>query len=194
MNFSIFIFLCLPPSSCLRYRSVGNERPVLQLSGSLARVLSESVQVNAAGSVTRLTGAKRPYNMVNRAKRTPAKPTKAIKTPFASIESLVDGSAFVTETPGPVAVTGRCCKSKCHQVWAHDKLQRARDSIVPYGPGSQSARKSYVRECIAAETRQLHIRDGQFSNIPVCWVFYRALMGVSFNLIQAAGSLGSVAM
>lgn len=148
----------------------------------------------------RLTGTKRPYNMANRAKPSgaevavPAKSTKAMKKSLASIESLIDGSAFGTKTPGPVAVTGRCCKSKCHQVWAHDKLQRARDSIVPYGRGSQSARKSYVRECIAAETRQLHIRDGQFSNMPVCWNFFRALMGVSFNLIQSAGSIGSVAM
>lgn len=132
--------------------------------------------------MTRLSGSKRRYTMVNRKakEKSPPKPVKE----RPSIESLVDGSHFAKSK-------NSCCNSKCNEVWCADSLTRARNSLVEYGPGSQTARKTYVRECF--DKGQLHIRDG-LKAIPVCWNFYGALMGVSNKLLASASSLSPVTM
>ncbi|CAN0269397.1 unnamed protein product, partial [Pylaiella littoralis] len=84
-----------------------------------------------------------------------------------------------------------CCNSKCNTQWSKEALSRTRSKLERYGKGTQTVRKVFVRECISSETRQLHVRDGM-NALAVCWRFYRALMGVSFNLIRSAGGLGPV--
>lgn len=170
-----------------------------KLSNSLANVLQDSIQVNAAGDVSRLTGQKRQYSLVNR-------PRKAIvplnpKPPRPSIESLMNGSHFDCSRSqvehGEIEEENMqkpsCCKCRCNEKWDADALRRARDSLVPYGKGTQTARKTYVRECFAVETRQLHIKDG-LKALPVCWAFFRALMGVSYALLSSAAGVGPVRM
>lgn len=173
------------------------------MGASLAHVLQGSVQVSAAGSLSRKTGTKRRYSMINR--RRVEAPPKRDKADLPSIESLVDGSHFKTTKTSdvaPVVPSGSsteddgntqyfCCKSRCNTEWSAEALDRCRNQLERYGKGTQKARKTYVRGCISTETRQLHIRDG-LNALPVCWRFYRALMGVSFNLIRSAGSLGGV--
>lgn len=170
---------------------------IIQLSGCFAAVLQGTVTTNSAGNLTRKSGSKRRYVMLNR--KRPNKentPPKKAKAALVSVESIQDGSAFrPSRERGGLENTGykcRCCNSKCNEEWDHSALVRSRASLVGYGAGSQSARKVYVRECISPE-RQLHIRDG-LRALPVCWAFYRALMGVSFNLISATFGVGSVTM
>lgn len=171
---------------------------MLQLSDCLAEVLSGSIQMNAAGDLTRTSGTKRPYHMVSRKSKEPEPPK--VKKPLLSIESLSNGTAF-----GPSKVSAQpqnqedvsnkysCCKKKCNEQWDSEVLERTRSSLVRYGTGTQPARKIFVRECFAPGSRQLYIRDG-LSTLPVCWAYFRALMGVSFRLLQAAGSVGPVHM
>lgn len=171
---------------------------VKQLSSAFAAVLDGSVEVNAAGDLTRKTGTKRRYSMINRGV-VPA-PSK-VKAPLASIESISDGSHFKPKKNVAVAAPAElddcnqyfCCNSKCNRQWGPEALSRTRNKLERYGKGTQTVRKVFVRECIASETRQLHIRDGM-NALAVCWRFYRALMGVSFNLIKSAGGLGPVKM
>lgn len=163
-------------------------------------MLQGSVQVNAAGSVERNSGEKRRYSMLNR-RSTPSTVPLRKKKELPSIESISDGSHLdplhEIALAAPVDEEGCnkffCCNSKCNEQWDTEALSRTRTTLVRYGAGTQTARRVVVRECIASETRQLHIKDGMQA-LAVCWRFYRALMGVSFNLIRAAGGLGSVHM
>lgn len=167
----------------------------------MANVLEGSIQVNAAGNLSRLTGNKRPYSLVNRPRK--EAPILKPKPPRPSIDSLRNGSHFASskaqvedvevELEEEVMDNPSCCLRKCNEQWDTEAMIRARDSLVPYGKGTQTARKTYVRECIALETRQLHVRDG-LSALAVCWSFYRALMGVSYDLIKSAGGVGPVHM
>lgn len=147
--------------------------------------------------LSRLTGNKRLYSLANkpRAEKAPLKP----KPPPPSIESLTSGRHFdpSKEQVAPLGLEDSnkytCCGRRCNEEWDAVKLSRTRSSLVAYGRGTQTARKTIVRECIASETRQLHIRDGM-NALPVCWSFYRALIGVSFCLIKSAGGVGAVHM
>lgn len=161
----------------------------------MATVLHGSIQVNAAGYLSRLTGHKRRYSRVNRP-RAEVAPLKQ-KPPPPSIESLTSGWYFDPEHVAPLHIQDynkyTCCGRRCYEEWDAETLSRTRSALVAYGKGTQTARKAYVRECIAIETRQLHIRDG-LKSLAVCWSFYRALMGVSFSLITSAGGVGPVHM
>ncbi|CAN0386362.1 unnamed protein product [Pylaiella littoralis] len=81
----------------------------------------------------------------------------------------------------------------CNEQWGSEALERTRAGLPRYGKGTQIARKTFVRGCITLEDRRLHIRDG-LNPLPVCLNFFRALHGVSYNLLSSAGSLGSVSM
>lgn len=161
-------------------------------------MLQGSILVNAAGNVQRGTGRKRRYVSIKRTKKdVPIKNA----TQLPPIESLCDGSYFnpTRETDGSAADeteiddnTFFCCNSKCNEEWGIEALSRSRSSLVPYGRGTQSARKEFVRESMDKDG-QLHIRDGMTA-LAVCWNFYRALMGVSFNLLGSARALGSIHM
>lgn len=168
------------------------------LSSAFAAVLDGSVEVNAAGDLGRKTGTKRRYSMVYRGVE--AAPKKA-KAPLASIESNCDGSHFKPKKKVAVAAPADlddcnqyfCCNSKCNRQWGAEALSRTRNKLERYGKGTQTVPNVFVRECIASETRQLHIRDGM-NALAVRWRFYHALMGVSFNLIKSAGGLRPVNM
>lgn len=126
------------------------------------------------------------------------------KAPLASIQSVCDGTHFVpsrsnngSRLAAAIQVLdvaderASCCNSRCNEQWDKEAFGRARNQIERYGKGTQKVRKVFVRDSFAAETNQLVLRDGM-KVLPVCWRFYRALMGVSFNLIKTAGKLGVV--
>lgn len=147
------------PCSCLRRGPAWDH--MLQLSDCLAEVLPGSIQMNAAGDLTRTSGTKRPYRMVSRKSKEPEPPK--VKKRLLSIESLSNGTAF-----GPSKVSAQpqnqedvsnkysCCKKKCNEQWDSEVLERTRSSLVRYGTGTQSG------------SRELYIRDG-LSTLPVCW-------------------------
>ena len=81
---------------------------------------------------------------------------------------------------------------RCNEQWDLQALERTRALLPPYGPGTQSRRKEFVRSCTTADGR-LHIKDG-LNTLPVCWEFFRALHGVSNNLLRSAAGVGPVAM
>lgn len=131
----------------------------------------------------------------------PAKP----QAPLPSIESLRNGSHFDPSRPkkGSSRLADAiasleleeqnkhsCCKNKCNEQWDEEAFGRTRGQLERYGKGTQRVRRLFVRDSLTAD-KQLHIRDG-LNVLPVCWRFYCALMGVSFNLIKAAGMLGVV--
>lgn len=137
----------------------------------------------------------------NVAAAVPQKP----KTPLPSIDSLCEGSHFDPSTPKhglrlAAAVEAleqedenrhSCCNSKCNEQWGAEALGRARNQLERYGKGTQKVRRVFVRDSLTSGTNQLHIRDGM-DTLRVCWRFYSALMGVSYNLIRSAGKLGAV--
>lgn len=165
-------------------------------------MLEGSVTVNAAGAVERLTGSKRRYSMSNRG----VEPvTSKPKAPLPSVPSICDGSHFEKSTPKTgsrlgVAVQAleseqsrrsSCCNSRCNEKWDAEAFGRTRNQLERYGKGTQKVRKVFVRDSMAAGTNHLLLRDGE-NVLTVCWRFYSALMGVSFNLIRAAGKPGVV--
>ncbi len=130
----------------------------------------------------------------------PAKP----KAPLVSIENLCDGSHFDPSKPkngsrlaaaaealGSEDEPNSCCNSRCNEQWNAEAFGRTRSQLERYGKGTQKVRKVFVRDSLMAGTNQLHIRDG-IDSLAVCWRFYSVLMGVSFNLIRSATTLGGV--
>lgn len=156
-------------------------------------MLQGQITTNTAGDLTRETGRSRAYKF-NKRKRKDPEPEKVPKD-LTPIGELIDGSAFAPKsTSSSVDLASyTCCNSKCNEEWPEDALERTRRALPRYGKGTQTARKVYVRSSFTLEDRQLHIRDGMNAT-PVCWRFYKALMGVSCNLLRSAGSVGPVHM
>ncbi|CAN0256658.1 unnamed protein product, partial [Laminaria digitata] len=86
-----------------------------------------------------------------------------------------------------------CCARKCNETWDRETLERTRARMPNRGRDTQTARKIHVRDCFSPGKKELYVRDGPKA-MRVCWTFYRALMGVSFNLIRSAGGVGPVHM
>lgn len=175
-----------------------------QLGSSLATVLDGSITVNAAGSLSRTSGTKRPYSMVKRKAKVDTE-NQTPKKPLPSIESLCDGSHFDASRPKnssssalvaePLELEDQnkhsCCKHRCNEQWDAEAFGRTRCQLERYGKGTQKVRKVFVRDSLEAGTNHLHIRDGMHG-LRVCCRFYSALMGVSFNLIRSAAMVGCV--
>lgn len=60
--------------------------------------------------------------------------------------------------------------------------------------GRKRSEKSLLEVALLERTVDFtYIRDG-INTLPVCWEMFRALHGVSFNIIKSAASLGPVSM
>lgn len=125
---------------------------ITQLGECFANVLADNVQVDA-GELTRKAGSNRAYNAANRKRKAEA-PVKVYKE-LASIDSLVDGSAFdpssdPSQDANPSANMEdsnehTCCSMRCNEQWSVEKLQRTRAQLPRYGPGTQATRKKKLR-------------------------------------------------
>lgn len=159
------------------------------------------MQVDAASNLTRKFGGKRSYNGRSR-KRKATAPPKVYKK-LVSIESIIDGTAFDPSfdpsqdaTPSEnieECTVSNCCTMQCNEQWDAEALERTRARLPRYGPGTQAARKTFVRESFTEANGQLHLRDG-LNTLPVCWGFFAKLHGVSCNLLSSAASIGPTGM
>ena len=83
-----------------------------------------------------------------------------------------------------------CCGSRCHEKWDQDPSQKSeRLCCLRKRNSERHPTSTYVQSCFTEDEARLHLRSGADAT-PICWSFFRVLMGVSFSLFQSTSTLG----